>query len=55
MLVKRFGPAPITVRDDDPDVFLYWTDLAKAKDLLQSADINEGAAFEYVLESGNAV
>jgi ABC-type transport system substrate-binding protein len=43
------------VRGYDPDIFLYQTDLAKAKELLQAAGINEGDSFEYVLESGNAV
>jgi peptide/nickel transport system substrate-binding protein len=54
-LIKRSGPVPTTVRGYDPDIFLYQTDLAKAKELLQAAGINEGDAFEYVLESGNAV
>ncbi len=55
VLIKRSGPVPTTVRGYDPDIFLYQTDLAKAKTLLTAAGINEGDAFEYVLESGNAV
>ncbi|MFN8663170.1 MAG: ABC transporter substrate-binding protein [Thermomicrobiales bacterium] len=54
-LIKRSGPVPTTVRGYDPDIFLYQTDLARAKELLQAAGINEGDSFEYVLESGNAV
>jgi peptide/nickel transport system substrate-binding protein len=54
-LLKRSGPVPTTVRGYDPDIFLYQTNLAKAKELLQAAGINEGDTFEYVLESGNAL
>lgn len=54
-LLKRSGPVPTTVRGYDPDIFLYQTDLAKAKELLLAAGINEGDTFEYVLESGNAI
>ncbi|MFT4039995.1 MAG: ABC transporter substrate-binding protein, partial [Thermomicrobiales bacterium] len=54
-LLKRSGPVPTTVRGYDPEIFLYQTDLPKAKELLQAAGVNEGDTFEYVLESGNAV
>jgi peptide/nickel transport system substrate-binding protein len=54
-LLKRSGPVPTTVRGYDPEIFLYQTDLEKAKEFLQAAGINEGDTFEYVLESGNAI
>lgn len=54
-LIKRSGPIPTTVRGYDPDIFLYQTDLDKARELLTAAGVTEGASFEYVLEAGNAI
>jgi peptide/nickel transport system substrate-binding protein len=45
----RTGPIPTTVKGYDPNVFLYQTDLAKAKDLLTAGGINEGDSIEYMI------
>ena len=37
-LIKRSGPIPDTVRGYDPDVFIYQTDLTKAKELIRGRD-----------------
>lgn len=54
-LIKRSGPIPSTVRGYDPDVFLYQTDLEKAKQLILSGGFAEGDTFEYVFQSGDEV
>ncbi len=54
-LIKRSGPIPSTVRGYDPDVFLYQTDLEKAKQLILSGGFSEGDTFEYVFQSGDEV
>jgi peptide/nickel transport system substrate-binding protein len=45
--IKRSGPIASTVQGADPDVFLYPTDLAKAKELILSAGFKEGDTFDY--------
>jgi peptide/nickel transport system substrate-binding protein len=52
-LIKRSGPLATTVRGADPNVFLYQTDLEKAKSLILSGGFKEGDTFEYALESGD--
>lgn len=52
-LVKRSGPLPDTVRGYDPNVFLYQTDLAKAKELILSGGFAEGDTFEYIFTAGD--
>ena len=54
-LLQRSGPVPSTVIGNDPDVFLYETDLDKAKELILSAGFNEGDSFDYMFQSGDAV
>lgn len=49
-LMKRSGPIPDSVRGYDPDVFLYQTDLDKAKELILSGGFVEGDTFEYMLD-----
>jgi peptide/nickel transport system substrate-binding protein len=53
-LLTRSGPIPTTVRGYDPNVFLYQTDLVKAKDLIRSGGFQEGDSFDYVVDSTNA-
>ena len=52
-LLKRSGPLPDTVRGYDPNVFLYQTDLAKAKELILSGGFAEGDSFEYIFTAGD--
>jgi peptide/nickel transport system substrate-binding protein len=54
-LIVRSGPLASSIRGADPDVFLYQTDLARAKELILAAGFEEGAAFEYMFQSGDAV
>jgi peptide/nickel transport system substrate-binding protein len=53
--LQRSGPIPSTVKGADPDVFLYTTDLTKAKELIISAGFEEGASFEYMFATGDEV
>ena len=53
--IKRSGPIPSTVIGYDPDVFLYETDLEKAKELILSAGFKEGDTFDYMFQSGDEV
>lgn len=53
-LMRRSGPIPSTMRGYDPSVFLYETDLAKAKELLLAGGFQEGDSFEYMVASGYA-
>jgi peptide/nickel transport system substrate-binding protein len=53
-LLVRSGPIPSTVKGADPDVFIYQTDLAKAKELILSAGFKEGDSFEYMFSTGSA-
>jgi peptide/nickel transport system substrate-binding protein len=50
-LMKRNGPIADTVRGYDPDVFLYPTDLDKAKELILAGGFKEGDVFEYMVDS----
>ncbi len=51
-LIQRSGPLASTVRGVDPDVFLYATDLDKAKELLASSGFAPGTTFTYSFSSG---
>ena len=50
-LLKRSGPIPDSVRGYDPDVFLYQTDLDKAKELILAGGFTEGDVFEYMVDA----
>jgi peptide/nickel transport system substrate-binding protein len=50
-LLKRSGPIPDSVRGFDPDVFLYQTDLDKAKELILAGGFKEGDVFEYMVNA----
>jgi peptide/nickel transport system substrate-binding protein len=50
-LLTRSGPIPTTVRGYDPNVFLYQTDLARAKELILSGGFEEGDTFDYVVDA----
>ena len=50
-LPKRSGPIADSVRGYDPDVFLYQTDLDKAKELILSGGFKEGDVFEYMVDA----
>ncbi|MBW3632374.1 MAG: ABC transporter substrate-binding protein [Chloroflexi bacterium] len=50
-LLTRSGPIPDSVRGYDPDVFLYQTDLDKAKELILSGGFKEGDVFEYMVDA----
>jgi peptide/nickel transport system substrate-binding protein len=52
-LLKRTGPIPDTVRGYDPDVFVYPTDLERAKELLTAGGFAEGDVFEYMFDSND--
>jgi peptide/nickel transport system substrate-binding protein len=53
-LMTRSGPIATAVRGHDPDVFIYQTDLAKAKELILAGGFAEGDTFEYTLASEEA-
>lgn len=53
--ITRSGPLASTVIGSDPDVFLYQTDMDKAKELILGAGFVEGDVFDYWFESGNEV
>jgi peptide/nickel transport system substrate-binding protein len=50
-LLQRSGPIPDGVRGFDPDVFLYQTDLERAKDLIVGGGFAEGDTFEYMTDA----
>jgi peptide/nickel transport system substrate-binding protein len=54
-LIKRSGPLASTVKGADPEVFLYQTDLVKAKELILAGGFAEGDTFDYVFQTGDAV
>ncbi len=54
-LIKRAGPLADNVRGHDPEVFLYQTDLVKAKELILAGGFNEGDTFDYMVQSGDEV
>jgi peptide/nickel transport system substrate-binding protein len=49
--LKRSGPIADSVRGYDPDVFLYQTDLDRAKELILSGGFTEGDVFEYMVDA----
>jgi peptide/nickel transport system substrate-binding protein len=50
-LLRRSGPIADSVRGFDSDVFLYQTDLDKAKELILSGGFKEGDVFEYMVDA----
>jgi peptide/nickel transport system substrate-binding protein len=50
-LMKRSGAIADNVRGFDPDVFLYQTDLDKAKELIVAGGFKEGDIFEYMVDA----
>lgn len=54
-LLKRTGPIPDSIVGYDPAVFLYQTDLTKAKELILSAGFSEGDTFDYYVSSDDQV
>ena len=52
-LLQRSGPIPDSVRGYDPDVFMYETDLAVAKELVLAGGFNEGDTFEYMVDAND--
>lgn len=50
-LIQRSGPIPDNVKGFDPDVFIYETDLEKARELILSGGFQEGDTFEYMFDS----
>jgi len=54
-LLRRSGPIADSVLGYDPDVFLYQTDLAKAKEMILAAGFAEGDSFEYMFASDDEV
>ena len=52
-LRKRTGPLPDGIRGYDPDVFLYPTDLARARELILSGGFQDGDRFDYMYLTGN--
>ena len=54
-LLKRSGPLPDSMLGYDPDVFIYPTDLAKAKELIVAGGFPEGATFDYWVDSSDEV
>jgi peptide/nickel transport system substrate-binding protein len=53
-LLTRSGPIATAVRGHDPEVFIYQTDLAKAKELILAGGFAEGDTFEYMVSSEEA-
>jgi peptide/nickel transport system substrate-binding protein len=52
-LLKRTGPLADSVTGYDPDVFLYQTDLARAKELLAAGGFPEGSVLEYMFDAND--
>src|SRR5215208_1156665 len=50
-LLERSGPIPDSVRGYDPDVFLYQTDLDKAKELILAGGFQDVDDFEYMVNA----
>lgn len=48
-LLKRSGPIPSTVQGADPNVFLYPTDLEKARELLTTGGFPEGSSIDMLV------
>ena len=51
--LKRSGPIADSVRGYDPEVFLYQTDLARAKELILSGGFAEGDTFDYMFDAND--
>jgi peptide/nickel transport system substrate-binding protein len=51
--LKRCGPIADSVRGYDPNVFLYQTDLDKAKTLILSGGFKAGDSFDYMFDSND--
>lgn len=49
--INRTGPISDNIRGYDPDVFLYQTDLERAKELILSGGFQEGDTFEYMVDA----
>jgi peptide/nickel transport system substrate-binding protein len=54
-LLKRSGPIPDSIVGYDPGVFLYQTDLTKAKELILSGGFKEGDTFDYYVSTDDQV
>lgn len=54
-LLQRTGPIPDSIVGFDPNVFLYQTDLVKAKELILSGGFSEGDTFDYYVASDDQV
>ncbi|MDP9469946.1 MAG: ABC transporter substrate-binding protein [Chloroflexota bacterium] len=54
-LLERSGPLAPSTRGADPDIFLYQTDLAKAKELILSGGFKEGDTFTYQMPAEDEV
>ncbi len=52
-LLKRTGPLADNVVGYDPDVFLFQTDLERAKELLLGAGLAGGEVFEYMFDAND--
>ena len=52
-LVVRSGPIATSVLGYDPDVFLYQTDLARARELIVAGGFAEGSTFEYMFDGND--
>ncbi|MDQ3781046.1 MAG: ABC transporter substrate-binding protein [Chloroflexota bacterium] len=51
--LKRNGPIADSVRGYDPDVFLYETDLVKAKELIVAGGFAEGDSFDFMFDAND--
>jgi ABC-type transport system substrate-binding protein len=47
--LTRTGSVPATVKSYDPNVFLYKTDLGRAKELLTAGRVNKGVTLKYMV------
>ncbi len=54
-LLTRSGPIADSVIGHDPNVFIYQTDLDKAKELVLAAGFAEGDSFDYFVDSSDEV
>ncbi len=52
-LITRTGPIAGSVLGYDPDVFIYETDLDRAKELILSGGFAEGDTFEYMFDAND--
>jgi len=51
--LKRNGPIADSVRGYDPEVFLYQTDLVKAKELIIAGGFAEGDSFDFMFDAND--